>query len=640
MRIFLILPAALVAGFSQTAAHAEDSLDTIVVTATRTPVTVADLGQSITVLDAQTIETRQTVAVSDLLATTPGIAVARNGGLGTQTGVFIRGAESDQTVVLIDGVKLNDPASPGGGFNFANLLAGNIRRIEIIRGAQSVLWGSQAIGGVVNILTAPPTEDLQANARLEYGYRDTWQATGNVSKTIGPVAASVGAGYLASDGISAFDETRGGREQDSYDNVGANAQVRVTLSQAISLDLRGWFSRGDTGIDGFPPPDFRFADTAERSRSREFVGYAGLNAALFDGRLNNRLAFGYTNIRRRNTDPTLDVTTTFDALGRNTRLEYQGTYAIADGWELTAGAEREVQRLRTASPSTFDPAPAPLTRTQRLTSGYANLFAKPFAGFSGTLGIRQDQHSSFGGATSVAASGVYSPNKGRSRLRANYSEGFKAPTPFQLGSEFGNPNLAPEDSKGWEVGGDQQLWGEALSLGATYFRRTTRNQIDFNFCPTANALCDDGRFGFYDNVARTRSSGVELLLSARPVEGLSIDASYTHLNPRNKAADSPNAGNVLVRRPQETFSLSADYRHRSGLAGGVTVTTASDRFIDAANTQRLDGYTTLDLRASYEFYQGLELYGRFDNVLDAQYETVDQFGTFGRAGFIGLRAAL
>lgn len=640
MRIFLILPAALVAGFSQTAAHAEDSLDTIVVTATRTPVTVADLGQSITVLDAQTIETRQTVAVSDLLATTPGITVARNGGLGTQTGVFIRGAESDQTVVLIDGVKLNDPASPGGGFNFANLLAGNIRRIEIIRGAQSVLWGSQAIGGVVNILTAPPTEDLQANARLEYGYRDTWQATGNVSKTIGPVAASVGAGYLASDGISAFDETRGGREQDSYDNVGANAQVRVTLSQAISLDLRGWFSRGDTGIDGFPPPDFRFADTAERSRSREFVGYAGLNAALFDGRLKNRLAIGYTNIKRRNTDPTLDVTTTFDALGRNTRLEYQGTYAIAEGWELTAGAEREVQRLRTASPSTFDPAPTPLTRTQRLTSGYANLFAKPFAGFSGTLGIRQDQHSSFGGATSFAASGVYSPNKGRSRLRANYSEGFKAPTPFQLGSEFGNPNLVPEDSKGWEVGGDQQLWGEALSLGATYFRRTTRNQIDFNFCPTANALCDDGRFGFYDNVARTRSSGVELLLSARPVEGLSIDASYTHLNPRNKAADSPNAGNVLVRRPQETFSLSADYRHRSGLAGGVTVTTASDRFIDAANTQRLDGYTTLDLRASYEFYQGLELYGRFDNVLDADYETVDQFGTFGRAGFIGLRAAL
>ncbi|WP_342776871.1 TonB-dependent receptor [Hankyongella ginsenosidimutans] len=275
-----------------------------------------------------------------------------------------------------------------------------------------------------------------------------------------------------------------------------------------------------------------------------------------------------------------------------------------------------------------------------MTSGYANLFAKPFAGFSGTLGIRQDQHSSFGGATSFAASGVYSPNKGRSRLRANYSEGFKAPTPFQLGSEFGNPNLAPEDSKGWEVGGDQQLWGEALSIGATYFRRTTRNQIDFNFCPSDNSLCDDGRFGFYDNVARTRSTGVELLVSARPVEGLSIDASYTHLNPRNKAADSPNAGNVLVRRPQETFSLSADYRHRSGLAGGVTVTTASDRFIDAANTRRLDGYTTLDLRASYEFYQGLELYGRFDNVLDAQYETVDQYGTFGRAGFIGLRAAL
>ncbi len=634
---FLFLSAA---AFAATPALADAVLDDIVVTATRTSVAVADLGQSITVLDTQTIETRQTIAISDLLATTPGVTVARNGGLGTQTGVFIRGAESDQTVVLIDGVKLNDPSSPGGGFNFANLLAGNIRRIEIIRGAQSVLWGSQAIGGVINILTAPPTEDLQANARLEYGYRDTWQAIGNISKTIGPVAASVGAGYLASDGISAFNEDRGGQEQDSYENVGANAQVRVTLSQAVSLDLRGWFSRGDTGIDGFPPPNFSLADTRERSRSREFVGYAGLNVALLDGRLRNRLAFGYTNIKRRNTDPDLGVTTTFEALGRNARFEYQGTYEIAQGWELTAGAEREVQRLRTASPSDFDPNPIPLTQTQRLTSGYANLFVKPLEGFSGTLGIRQDQHSSFGSATSVAASGVYSPNKGRSRLRAGYSEGFKAPTPFQLGSDFGNPDLAPEDSKGWEVGGDQQLWGEVLSIGATYFRRTTRNQIDFNFCPSDNSLCDDGRFGFYDNVARTRSTGVELLVSARPVEGLSIEAQYTHLNPRNRAADSPSEGKVLVRRPQESVSLSADYRHAAGIAGGVTVTTASDRFINASNTRRLDGYTTLDLRASYTVYKGLDLYGRFDNVLDADYETIDQYGTFGRAGYIGLRAAL
>lgn len=628
------------AAFAATPALADAVLDDIVVTATRTPIAVAELGQSITVLDTQTIETRQTIAVSDLLATTPGVTVASNGGLGTQTGVFIRGAESDQTVVLIDGVKLNDPSSPGGGFNFANLLAGNIRRIEIIRGAQSVLWGSQAIGGVINILTAPPTEDLQANARLEYGYRDTWQAIGNISKTIGPVAASVGAGYLASDGISAFNEDRGGQEQDSYENVGANAQVRVTLSQAVSLDLRGWFSRGDTGIDGFPPPNFSLADTRERSRSRELVGYAGLNVALLDGRLRNRLAFGYTNIRRRNTDPDLGVTTTFEALGRNARFEYQGTYEIAKGWELTAGAEREVQRLRTASPSDFDPNPIPLTQTQRLTSGYANLFVKPLEGFSGTLGIRQDQHSSFGSATSVAASGVYSPNKGRSRLRAGYSEGFKAPTPFQLGSDFGNPDLAPEDSKGWEVGGDQQLWGEVLSIGATYFRRTTRNQIDFNFCPSDNSLCDDGRFGFYDNVARTRSTGVELLVSARPVEGLSIEAQYTHLNPRNRAADSPSEGKVLVRRPQESVSLSADYRHASGITAGVTVTTASDRFINASNTRRLDGYTTLDLRASYTVYKGLDLYGRFDNVLDADYETIDQYGTFGRAGYIGLRAAL
>src|SRR6185295_2373488 len=155
-----------VASFNATA-HADEN--TVVVTATRTEQSLSEVGQSISVIDADAIRQRQSDSVVDLLRNVPGVTFARNGGIGTSTSVFIRGAENDQTVALIDGVKLNDPSSPGGGFNFGNLLVGNIARIEVLRGSQSVLWGSQAIGGVVSLTTTEPTEELSANARAEYG---------------------------------------------------------------------------------------------------------------------------------------------------------------------------------------------------------------------------------------------------------------------------------------------------------------------------------------------------------------------------------------------------------------------------------------------------------------------------------------
>jgi vitamin B12 transporter len=144
--------------------------ETIVVTATGADLALDKTGQAITIVDSETIQRRQNAALSDLLATTPGVTVSRNGGIGTTTTLRIRGAEGDQTLTLIDGVRVNDPSSPGGGFDFGNLLTGNIERVEILRGPNSVPWGSQAIGGVVNIVTARPTEVLKANVRAEYGY--------------------------------------------------------------------------------------------------------------------------------------------------------------------------------------------------------------------------------------------------------------------------------------------------------------------------------------------------------------------------------------------------------------------------------------------------------------------------------------
>ena len=619
MSLCLFLCAAGLAGATAPAESAE-----IVVTASRSPRPLDQVGEAVSVLATPEIERLQSNNVVDLLRTLPGVSVTRTGGIGTATSVFIRGAESDQTVALIDGVKLNDPSTPGGGFNFGNLLTGNIARIELVRGSQSVIWGSQAIGGVVNLITRAPTEDLALNARAEAGWRDTYQAVANISGRAGPVAASFGGGWFRSDGLSAF---AGGTERDGYENLGLNGKLVVGLTDNIAIDLRGYYSDGDTDIDGFPAPLFAFADTAERSKTRELVGYAGVNAAFLDGRFRNRLAFTYTDTDRRN----VATSVTFDGNGRNERLEYQGVFTASPAFEAVFGAERETSRLRTSS---FG-APADRARV-RLDSVYLQLSGAPLAGLRLTGGIRHDDHQTFGGTTSVAANAVWSLNDGATLLRASYGEGFKAPSLFQLFSDFGNEALQPERSRSYDLGATQRLLDGAVELSATWFRRDVRNQIDFVSCfQNPIPICTGRPSGTYDNIRRSRATGVEATLGLNPTEALSLRASYTYVDAENR-----DTGRALARRPKSSLSALIDYRWPFGLSTGATLTMIGDSFDNAANTRSLDGYALVDLRASLPLGRNIELYGRVENLFDERYQTVFRYGTPGRAAYAGVRFAL
>lgn len=611
------------------AAHAEDS-DTIIVSANRTQQPASAVAQSVTVITMDDITTRQSVAVSDLLRSVPGITVTRNGGPGTTTSVNIRGAESDQTVALIDGVKLNDPSTPGGGFNFGNLQTGNIERIEVVRGSQSVLWGSQAIGGVVNIVTRTPTEKLTFNAAAEYGWRDTARMVGNISGKIGPVSASIGAGYLRTDGFSSFNETRGGKERDGYRNFGANAKFNIALSEAVSVDLRGWYSNGKVGIDGFPPPAFSFGDTPEFARTKELVGYAGLNAALLDGRFRNRIAHTLTDTRRRNTDPTGGtVFETFNARGRNERFEYQGNFDIGDALSTTFGAETEKASFRTSSYG------APFSRAEaRINSVYGQLSAEPVAGLTLSAGVRHDDHDTFGGKATFSTNAVFTPNEGRSTLRASYGEGFKTPSLFQLFSEYGNAALKPESSRSWDAGITQKLLDGKIELGATWFHRDTRNLINFVSCTAPTGICTNRPFGTYDNVARARAQGLEFVLTLQPVEALRLQANYGYVDAINRAT-----GLDLARRPRHSVNLSVDYDWEFGLKTGATIAHVGPSFDNGSNTRKLDGYALVDLRAAFPVTRTIEFYGRIENLFNEQYETSFRYGTPRRAAYAGVRLA-
>lgn len=590
--------------------------DDIVVTATGVPQSPEDIGQAVTVIDRQTIEQRQTVALSDLLATTPGVTVSRNGGLGALTAVRIRGAEDSQTLTLIDGVRVNDPSSPGGAFDFANLLAGSIDRVEVLRGPNSVPWGSQAIGGVVNVTTMQPGYGLQARGNVEYGSFDTVFANGGVSGKSGIIAASLNAGYLKTDGIST---AASGTEPDGYRQFGATGRVQIALSDNISLDLRGYYAHSKVDIDGFAfVPPYLPVDDAEYAKTQELYGYAGLNAAFLNGRFKNRVAFTIADINRDNFDPSFSSTTpSFLARGRSERYQYQGDFQVIDQVRLVTGAEHETTRFNDGT----------LFKSRGVTSFYGEAILSPIDRLTITGGLRYDDDSAFGGHTTWGANAVYTlPTE--TTIRASYAEGFKAPTLYQLYGPFGlgNKDLKPETARSYDIGIEQKLIGNTVSASATWFHRDTINQIDY----------DPGTFS-YGNIDRARAEGVEVALNMRPSSTLTLSAAYSFIDAKNRARADVNFGNDLARRPHQSISASIDWKTPIGLGIGATVLTVGDSFDDAANLNRLDGYTIVGLRADFPIGDKFSIYGRVDNLFDEKYTVVRGYSTPGRAAYGGIR---
>lgn len=587
--------------------------ETIVVTATGADLALDKTGQAITVVESDTIQLRQNAVLSDLLATTPGVTVSRNGGIGTTTTVRIRGAEGDQTLTLIDGVRVNDPSSPGGGFDFGNLLTGNIERVEILRGPNSVPWGSQAIGGVVNIVTARPTETLKANVRAEYGYKDSAQIVGNVSGTAGKLFASLGGGYFRDDGISA---AASGSERDGYRNYGVNGRVELAMTDNITLDLRGYFSKGKLDLDGFPAPTYSFADTTEYSKAQQLTGYAGIRAVFADGSFRNNLALTVSDINRDNYEPAFGPAPSFLARGRSERIAYQGDWTISTIVRTVFGAEHERSRFTDG----FSPAKT------SVSSLYGQLIVDPVESLTLTGGARLDDHKTYGSKATLSANLAWRPATG-TVIRASYGEGFKAPTLYQLYGFYGDVTLKPETARSYDIGFEQSLLDGAFTFGATAFARKTRNQIDFDLVAFR-----------YNNIALSRAKGVETFISLKPADNFSVSANYTYTDAEGRQVSALNYA-PLLRRPKHSLSLSADWTAWEKAKLGATMRMVSDSRDGFGGFTRLDGFALVDLRAAVPLGDRLEIYGRVENLFDAQYQTVSGYSTYGRNAHIGVRAS-
>ncbi len=619
MRQFLVLSVSTLAVSAlglASPALAADAGDTIVVTATRTEAPLSQVGQSVSVVTREDIERQQSVSAVDVLSRLPGVSTAASGGFGQPASVFIRGADNAQSLVLIDGVRINDPGDVGGGFDFGSLAIGQFERVEVVRGAQGVLWGSRAIGGVVNFITAEPSDQWTGRVQGEYGAYDTRQIGASASGKVGPLGLSFGANSLSSDGYSAFSEKLGGTERDGYESKSANARVAIDLVSGLSVDAGGFYSKSEYDYDDFG------ADALHTGSKRDGTVFANLRYAGLDDRLSGRIGYGLTDTRRISNHALFGPYITD---GRNERFEGQAAFTPVEIVTLLVGGEMETSRFKDNYGS---------RDRATIDSGFASLTLRPVQGLMVNGGLRYDDHSDYGNDTTFSANAAWSPaGEGGPILRASYGEGFKAPSLYQLytnatylaftpGADPADFALEAETSKGWDAGIEQPFADGHGTASITYFDRKTRNQIDFDFAT----------FTYY-NIGKARAKGLELGLALADWKGFDIALAYTYLD-----AEDALTGNRLARRPKHNLSASLDYRWAFGLSTEADMRVGGARYDDQANSQRVGGHTVFGLRASYPLTEQFEVYGRVENLFDETYEVVRTYGTAGRSAYLGVRA--
>ena len=603
---FAMLP---VTAFAQTAE--ED----IIVTASGFEQPRSETGQAIDIVDRDRLDQLQSATIAEALQTVPGVSIATRGGLGSQSSAFIRGGNSAQTLVLIDGVRINDLTSPNGAFDFGGLMTGNIGRVEILRGPNSVIWGSQAIGGVVNVQSIAPVSGFEGRIAGEYGSHDTKRLNANIAGGNGLLEGSIGGSFVDTDGISAL---AGGTERDGYDNKTGNARLKARLSDSFTLDVRSYYNRATVAYDSAFGVG---ANGLPVSRNRQFVGYVGANIDALDGKMQNRIAYTRAEIKRIGTDPVVGSYNNFNLRGSIDRAELHSALDVNETLTLVAGAEYE----RSFTSTSFEGAKPNAARND-VTSGFGQMILRPVAGLTVTAGVRHDVYGDYGGQTTFGGNAAFTPNAGRTMFRATYGEGFRAPTLTEGQPPYGNPDLKPETARNFDLGVEHQFLDGKAQIFTTYFNRRSNDLIAFSAISFTS-----------ENIDKVTSKGLEAGLSLNPTDRVDIRASYTLVDAINRTAGA-NFGNRQALRPQHSMSLTADWQTPFGMSVGSSLLLIGDSFDNATNSVRLDGYALVGLRASMPLSDGLEVYGRVDNLFDADYIMVAGYNSFGRRATIGVRA--
>jgi vitamin B12 transporter len=625
----------MIACYDVMSAGAEETVgqvSEVVVSASRVPLPAEEVGSAVTVIFAEEIERKQVRFVSDVLREVPGVAVSRSGTVGSFTQVRIRGAEANQTLVIIDGIEVNDP-SGGSEFDFGNLLAADIERIEVLRGPQSALYGSDAIGGVINIITKKGRGPVAARLSLEGGSFRTGQASASLRGGGDWYHFSLGGTGFTTDGISVAPESEGNSEADGHRNQTYNAKLGATPLENLEIELVGRFVKSTTETDTQPAVAgiIRTVDSDDETEIQQRTGRALVTYSLFDGAWEHILGAGFNE---ETADSFTDDVLTFEADGEKARYDYQTnvffeTPSVAEATHsLTLLAEREDESQVTRS--AFGGSDIHITNYGFVGEYRAGLWDRLF--LSGS--VRRDDNDIFKDATTFRTTAAYLHVETGTRLHLSYGTGVKNPTLFELfgfGPNFvPNPNLKPEKSRGWDIGVEQSILGDRMTVDVTYFN----NRITELIQGAGNTAVNLG--------GTSKIQGMEVAAKAEIAEGLFFTGQYTYTH-------GLDANRIeLVRRPKHLASVNLAYEflgQRAKVDLGIDYI-GEQRDIQFSNffatraDVTLDDFVLVNLAASYELIEGVEIYGRVENLLDEDYQEVLGFSSPGIGGFVGIRASM
>ncbi len=630
----------------------------VVVSPTTQPTPSDQSPSSTTVITAADIEAHHYSTLPDALATVPGLNVVQAGGPGGLTSVFMRGTNSNHVKVLIDGIDASDPSNATAVFDFGQLLTGDIERIEILRGPQSGLYGSDAIGGVISITTKAGSGPPKLTFSTEGGSYGTTNERASLSGSqedfnyvfnlqhFQSISTPVTPSYDLQPGEQAH--------PNFYNNWTASTKLGAKITDTLSFNLVSRYTDSNlrTTGDNFLLNPVTFAEPFQTtSLDHQFYGRA---EAVWSPTATFKNFFGvnYTNSWSYSFNPNMDtglpnipVNPPFVNLGTRLEEDYRGELQVAPGQLVLFGAQDMNETFRTNSTSSSDPlGNATYFETsaeRRNDAGWLELQNQITKQLYLTSNVRYDANQNFGGHWTYRVAPVYIVPETDTKLKASYGTGFKAPSLYQLYASFppffvANPNLKPEESTGYDVGFEQPIANGAFRFGSTYFRNDIKNLI-----------VDNAAFTTLINIGNTSAFGTENFAAWQVNKYINLRADYTYTVAKANSQPiscPPCAGQQLLRRPKNKASLTAEWQVSDRLSFSGTLLyvgswwdvtrqgfiTPASPFFASPLYVKAPGFTTVNLAANYLLRDDVTLFGKIDNLLNKQYE--DPLG-FMRPGF-------
>jgi len=574
------------------------------VTPSRTETLASESGSSVTVITEEQITATQETQLAEVLRQTVGLDVVQAGGPGRQTSVFVRGANPAQTKILIDGIPVNDPISASRAFDFGTLTVDNIERIEVARGPLSLEYGSDAMGGVINIVTKRGQGPLALRVSGMGGSFGTSQESVSASGGTDKCYYSFGGSYHQSDGFSVVSPRFGGVEDDLYRNATLSGRFGWTPRPEFNVDYVFRYNDADIAIDDFLADNF-----TRQNRNNSFFNRVQIQSTMMDGLIEQKVGFSLTDYNRR--DPGGFVR---QFLGQSRLVDWQANLQLFENNTLMVG----VDYLQEEGSSTV------LTpRSQNLAGVYVqDRFSICDWSFT-TVGVRWDDHSLAGAAETYRFTQLFRICRTGTDIHGSIGRGFRAPSISELFGIVGNPNLQPEFSKGWDVGVKQQIIPGKIDVDLTYFRNDFRNLIIFDFVTFQ-----------LQQLGLARANGVEVVARWNVDPCTTLNATYTYTDATDLLNNRP-----LVRRPKNkaTFSVSRRFLDNCASANLYFLYVGSRADFDpVGNLTNLADYIRVDVSGTYRLSYNWEAFARVQNLTDSDYEEVFGFSTAGISAYGGL----